>query len=160
MKLSEAKLIAEKYLNLLKPFCTRIEIKGSICREKPEPNDIELVCIRDTRKGFDFVATVNQIPILLGSPAGKYVKLMLPENIKLDLFMCSKDNWGLISAIRTGSEAFSHEVLGKGWVKAGYRSVDGMLYKNGFAFPLYEEEELFKLIGVDYVEPKDREMNV
>jgi len=158
LQIEQAKSIAEKYLNLLKPFCLRIEIKGSICREKPEPNDIELVCIRDTRKGFDFVATVNQIPILLGSPAGKYVKLMLPEGIKLDLFMCTKENWGLISAIRTGSDQYSHEVLGKGWVRAGYKSVEGMLYKNGFAIPVYEERDLFNLIGVKYIEPIYREM--
>ena len=52
MKHAEAKAIAEKYLLQLRPFSRRIEIAGSIRREKPEVKDIEIVMIRDTSKLF------------------------------------------------------------------------------------------------------------
>lgn len=75
--------------------------------------------------------------------------------------MANERNWGLIFAIRTGSAEFSHKVLARGWVRAGYKSVNGMLRQN---VPPYkeiidvrEEKDLFNLIGVPYIEPKLRE---
>jgi len=158
MKLSEAKAIADKYVEMLNPFCKRIEIAGSIRREKPEVGDIEIVCIRNTKYLRSFCDAVDSLRKVKGSPIGKYTQRVLPEGIKLDLFMCNKDNWGLIYAIRTGSAEFSHEVLATGWVKAGFNSVDGRLFKNGKEVPVYEEEDLFKLIGLTYVHPSKRNL--
>ncbi len=76
--------------------------------------------------------------------------------IKIDLFMANERNWGNIFAIRTGSADFSHLVLACGWVKAGYKSVNGMLTKNGKEIECREEEDLFKLIGISFVEPRLR----
>jgi DNA polymerase/3'-5' exonuclease PolX len=45
MKYQEALKIAQETVELLRPHCERIEIAGSIRREKPEPNDIEIVAI-------------------------------------------------------------------------------------------------------------------
>lgn len=44
MKHSEALAVAEALRDYLAPACVRIEIAGSIRREKPEVKDIELVC--------------------------------------------------------------------------------------------------------------------
>lgn len=161
MKLEEAKKIADKYLNILKPFCSRIEIAGSIRREKLEVKDIEIVAIPDyafeVGGGFSsFCKEVKNWQKVKGEPTGKYTQRILPEGIKLDLFMATPENWGLIFAIRTGSAGFSHEILARSWVKAGYKSVNGMLTKNGEATEVKEEEDLFKLIGLPYVEPKLR----
>lgn len=171
MKLSKAKIIADKYVNLLQPFCERIEIAGSVRRLKPEVKDVEIVCIpkeviividmfnKEGVRSLDFTALVGQWNIIKGKVStGKYIQIKLPENINLDLFICKKDNWGLIYAIRTGSAAYSHKVLAVGWVKAGFKSIDGMLHKDGSAVPVYEEEELFKLIGINYIEPEKRNL--
>jgi DNA polymerase/3'-5' exonuclease PolX len=186
MRLEEAKQIAEKYLNLLKPYCWRIEIAGSIRREKPEVKDIEIVVLLsefdlefDTdehqmpRDLVGFSYEVNKLEKVKGEPTGKYTQRMLPEGIKLDLFMANEKNWGLIFAIRTGSAEFSHKVLARGWVRAGYKSVNGMLRQNCFLQELVdknktqifgqiidvrEEIDLFNLIGVPYIEPKLREV--
>lgn len=158
MKLSEAKVIAEKYVEILKPFCKRIEIAGSIRREKLEVGDIEIVCIRDTKYLRRFVDEVNKIRKIKGDPLGKYTQRVLPEGIKLDLFMCDVNNWGLIFAIRTGSADYSHNVLAVNWVKAGFKSDEGMLYKDNKVVPVYEEEDLFKMIGLVYVHPSKRNL--
>jgi len=157
MELEKAKLIADKYIQKLSPYCVRIEIAGSIRRRKPEVKDIEIVCIRNTRKLFDFVTEVNKLKKIKGGPTGKYTQRQLPEGIVLDLFFAIPENWGLIFAIRTGSASFSHNVLGKGWVKAGYKSINGILMKGNITKPVFEERELFDLIGMDYVEPGKRE---
>jgi len=154
MKLQEAQEIAEKYLNIFKPYCQKIRIAGSIRREKPEVKDIEIVCIPQDLTGFS--VEVNKLQKVKGEPTGKYTQRILPEGIKLDLFMAKKENWGLIFAIRTGSADFSHKILACGWVKTGFKSKNGILTKNGQEIECREEEGLFKLIGVQFVEPKLR----
>jgi DNA polymerase/3'-5' exonuclease PolX len=64
----------------------------------------------------------------------------------------------LIYAIRTGSADYSHHILAKGWVKAGYNSENGMLQKKNKPIPVFEEKDLFDLIGINYVEPNAREV--
>jgi DNA polymerase/3'-5' exonuclease PolX len=175
MKLEEAKKIAEKYLDLLKPYCWRIEIAGSIRREKPEVKDIEIVVLlSEFDSDFDsvdhqiprdlvgFCYEVNKLKKVKGEPTGKYTQRILPEGINLDLFMANERNWGLIFAIRTGSAEFSHKVLANGWVRAGYKSVNGMLRQNISPYKeivdVREEQDLFDLIGVPYIEPNQRNL--
>lgn len=155
MKIEEAQKIANKYIDLLKPYCQRIEIAGSIRREKPEVKDIEIVCIPKNLIGFS--KEVNKLEKVKGEPTGKYTQRILPEGIKLDLFMANEENWGLIFAIRTGSAEFSHKVLACGWVKKGCHSKDGILTDGqGRIIILKEEEHLFDFIGIHFVEPKLR----
>ena len=45
--------IAEKLILDLKPFCDKVEVAGSIRRQRPEVGDIEIICIQkniNTRK--------------------------------------------------------------------------------------------------------------
>jgi len=154
MNREEARRIALKYLNTLKPFCQRIEIAGSIRREKLEVKDIEIVCIPQ-ETGFS--AEVNKLEKVKGEPTGKYTQRILPEGISLDLFIANEKNWGLIFAIRTGSADFSHKMLACGWVKKGCHSKDGKLIdKQGREIILREERDLFDLIGIPFVKPELR----
>ena len=152
--------IAEKVKARLAPHCDRIEIAGSIRRKNPFVKEIEIVAIP---KPYDIglfesgIATVvNQWPKVRGELPCKYTQRILPEGIALDLFFADKDNWGLIYAMRTGSADYSHHVLGNAWVREGYRSVEGYLCSNGKRIAVPEEEDLFRLIGVNYVEPEKR----
>ena len=170
MKHAEALLVAEEALNVLAPHCERIAISGSVRRRKPEVKDIEVVAIPtrvvsnlfgdETAVDPTFCAAVNQWPKVKGEPTGKYTQRVLPSGLKLDLFMADVDNWGLIYAVRTGSAAFSHQVLATQWVKRGYNSVDGRLTRarDGQVVPIREEADLFTLLGLAYVEPTAREV--
>ena len=157
MKLEEAKEIAEKYVNLFRPYSRRIEIAGSIRRKKPEVKDIEIVMIRNTAKLAEFKEIVEKLQKVKGEAIGRYTQRILPEGIKLDLFFAIPENWGNTFAIRTGSADYSHEIIAKGWVKAGYKSENGFLHKAGKVIPIFEEEELFNLINVKMVDPEKRE---
>ena len=154
MKKDEAKKIADKYIELLKPYCERIEIAGSVRREKPEVKDIEIVAIPQDLIGFS--REVNKLQKIKGEPTGKYTQRKLPEGINLDLFISNRRNWGLIFAIRTGSADFSHKILACGWVRAGYKSENGILKKNGQEIEIREEKDLFDLIGIPFVDPRLR----
>lgn len=158
MLLQEAKPIAEKYKNELSPFCHRVEIAGSIRREKPEVHDIEICCIPKGSALFDFKNYVDQFYSIRGDAIGKYTRRQLPEGIALDLFITTKEKWGLIFAIRTGSAEFSHR-LAMRWVELGYKSIDAELYdKNGVKYTFMEERALFDFLKLNYVEPNRREV--
>ena len=45
MDLGEAQKIANEVVNQLSPYCDKVEIAGSIRRQKPTVNDIDIVLI-------------------------------------------------------------------------------------------------------------------
>jgi len=161
-KMEDVWPISQEVLEQLRPHCIRCQIAGSIRRGKDLIGDIEIVAVC---KPYEFgllesgIATVvNRWEKVKGKMdiKCKYTQRILPSGIKLDLFMVQEDNWGLHLATRTGSAAYSHQVLAKGWVKAGFRSVDGYLTKDGDKVPVKEEMELYRLIGVKWIEPRYR----
>ena len=89
----------------------------------------------------------------------KYTQRVLPEGIKLDLFFATPENWGLKFATRTGSAEYSHNVLGKGWAKQGYKSERGYLMKGNEQINVLEEEDLFRLIRIPWIAPQYRIFN-
>lgn len=162
MRLADAVPIADQIRDALLPFCERCEIAGSIRRRKLEVGDIEIVCIPRGRDLPAFAEAVRRWTAVKGKATGRYTQRRHPSGMVLDLFMATRENWGLIYAIRTGSARFSHEVLARGWVKAGYHSNDGRLYYrfDTKADPqvvyVAEERDLFALIGLEWVEPELR----
>ena len=104
------------------------------------------------------IATVvNKWEKVKGELPCKYTQRILPDGIKLDLFFVERGNWGLIFAIRTGSADYSHKVLATEWVKRGYKSENGYLTSNGKQILIPEEIDLFKRIGLPYIEPELRD---
>lgn len=160
--LQQAQEIAESVVADLIEHCHRIEIAGSIRRKRKQVGDIEIVCIP---KEYDVglfesgIATViNKWKKVKGELPCKYTQRIHPSGVKVDIFFAQKENWGLIYAIRTGSAEYSHKVLATGWSRRGYKSIDGMLHKNGRPVAVPDEETLFRIAGVDYIAPEQREL--
>jgi DNA polymerase/3'-5' exonuclease PolX len=164
----EATPIVEKYLDLLKPKCERIEPAGSYRREKKFINDIELVCIPkkiytglfETDEAYhpEFIELVKSFEIILGRPEdGKYVKIMLQEGIKLDLFIANPNNWGLIFMIRTGSANFTKRMVTE-CKHNGYYVDDGYLWRkrDNAMIAVPEEEDFFNITKLPYIKPYAR----
>jgi DNA polymerase/3'-5' exonuclease PolX len=175
MTLSHAIEIAERVKALLAPHCERIEISGSIRRRKPDVGDIEIVAIP---KPYDvglfesgIASVVESWPKVRGDLPCKYTQRLLPDGIALDLFFATPRNWGLIYAIRTGSAAYSHLVLARGWSDHGYTCMDGILHRViGEPSPsgrlvyrhtpvdVPEESDLFRLCGIPWIHPERRSL--
>jgi DNA polymerase/3'-5' exonuclease PolX len=153
MKLQEAQKIAEKYLNILKPYCQKIRIAGSIRREKPEVKDIEIVAIPQDLEGFS--AEVNKLQKVKGEPTGKYTQRILPEGIKLDLFMANERNWGNIFLIRTGNWQFSKQIMNR-ILRMGLKQRDGYLWQGDKMLECKEEDDIFNILKLDFISPKNR----
>jgi len=156
MILAEAKKIADRVVEELKPYCFRIEIAGSIRRKKPEVKDIEIVCFPCSASAFNFKTTVEKYQKVRGEALGKYTQRILPEGIKLDLFMTARDNFGLIFLIRTGPAEFSKWIIGIKLPEAGYKCRGGYLWNKKGEMMAFEEEDIFKLAGLNYIPPEKR----
>lgn len=165
MLLNDGIKIANKLKALLEPYCERIEIAGSIRREKEIVKDVELVLIpKNANKlfnvlGLHLLKTIGEIRYLKN---GDKYKQFFYLGIKIDLFVACADNWGWIYFLRTGSEEFGKQFLWK--YKKKYNisnddkaSDDGFLRdENGVKVITLEEIDIFKLINLPYVEPNKR----
>ena len=160
MQLSQAREIAERVKLQLAPHCQRVEIAGSVRRNKADVCEIEIDAIPKPYEvglfSSGIAPVVNAWPKVRGELPCEYTQRMLPQGIALDLFFATPRNWGLIFAIRTGSAGFSHRVLACGWVRHGYKSQDGMLWRDGMEVVVPEERDLFRFAGVQWVEPENR----
>jgi len=164
--LAEALNIATSIAAELGPHCKRIEIAGSIRRQRPTIGDIEIVCVPlpyDASPLFrsGFASVVDQWSPVKGLLPCRYTQRLHPSGMKVDLFMPDPRGFGLQLAIRTGSAEWSHRVLAAAWVRAGYRSEAGLLRDCcDFVVATPTERELFDLIGLRWVEPADREVRL
>lgn len=184
MSLEQAKQHAESLIRTFSPFCERIEIAGSIRRQKFEIGDIELVVIPkiEAKKNQGLGAflnidtkpkKVNQLEkaivtmiqhddCKLKKNGPKYKELIYPGLYKLDLFIANHDNFGVIYMIRTGSAVYSKMFMTEINKIGKYRIKDGFLWlrngSQGFPqkIPVKTEKDLFKIVGFPYKDPEER----
>lgn len=174
--LCEATEQANAVVKALEPYCTTIQIAGSIRRRKPDVGDIEIVCL-PKRQGFvinqqiqlfeaiekekqplpEFIRVVDQWKRVKGQASGKYTQRILQSGVKLDLFIATPENYGYLLAMRTGSSEFSKKQLADRWVMQGYESKDGILRRDGKVYTFPKEEDLFDLLRIKWIEPHLRE---
>jgi len=176
IELSEAQVIANKVREYITPAMVRVEIAGSIRREKPVVGDIELVAIvEDQEKLLKLIGDVGQT-IKTGVPGvipwtpkadAKYIRVRLNEGMNLDLFVARPENWGGLFLMRTGSAAGADGNAFNGftpgcfsrWKKlsGGGRMTDVMpTMPDGTQLPVYEEQDFFDLLEMDFVPPVER----
>jgi DNA polymerase/3'-5' exonuclease PolX len=194
MKYADALRLATRIQDLLAPHCERIEIAGSVRRQRADVKDIEIVAIpkpfetllfqsgiatvvndwekvrgditpeaRYTQRIIRWTVGTDQcFPQLLGlnlamGPATFGQKLSGWNETKLDLFLCTPTNWGLMMVYRTGSKEFNIRWLRQA-KKRGYDMTGGQIYAAGRKEPVQirEEQDLFSRIGMPLVPPQQR----
>jgi len=172
MQLEEARYRAGVLVEMLEPYCERIEIAGSIRREKPEVGDIEIVAIPKMHHDmFGYPAEDHQLDTLDFEAHGigkviagqhKHKKIVLPDDgAQLDLFIVTPPaQWGVQLMIRTGPEEFSHMMVTKrklgGLLPSHLRVQGGAIWSRNHIIPTPEEDDVFGLLGIKYIEPRDR----
>jgi len=174
MPLTRAAPLAEKIKTVLAPACVRIEIAGSIRRMQQPIGDIEIVCIPkiapdlwgdpygDSKLEILLDYLLAQGRLTPGGKAGaKYKKFSIPQadGIHLDLFITTAPKWGYQFAIRTGSAAFSKQIVTPrrhgGFLPGNIRVSDSQFWEGGQVLDTSEERAVLELCG-GWVEPRDR----
>jgi DNA polymerase/3'-5' exonuclease PolX len=187
MELKQASEIAVAICYKLQPHCELIKIAGSIRRKRTEVKDIELVAapkVIPVRNLFhqqvgelidpNFSVLVKNLgTVELGKPDGRYMKILLPEGIKLDLFIPQRSDFYRQYAIRTGSKEYSFALAAK-WVANGWCGTEDGLRLQSECYkdssdkwhcsvkpptlpPVWESEEsFFSFLGIEWIKPEYR----
>jgi len=179
MNLQWAQGIAAGMMRALRPFCERIEIAGSIRREKRHDiGDVEIICI-PRRKRPEFgqpltlpllaeIERLRQLEVVSyrydkngRKSAGEKYQRLLWGATPLDLFLVTPETWGLGLVIRTGDADFSHRLVTPrqyggampvAWRMDGLRiAIDG----EGL-LDTPEEADVFNALGLPWIVPHDR----
>jgi len=171
MELEKARAIAEELKGLLEPACERIPVvAGSIRRQKPYPNDIELLCIPKYEGPCDLLNIKIQKLIFQGVLDYRLTKLGRatygPKNkllthvgsgIGVDVFSTDEQCWAVALVVRTGGAATNKEIASR----ALERGMRFRAYGDGFDTPdghlqCKSEQEVFLVVGLRYLEPQER----
>ncbi|MGN7786778.1 hypothetical protein ACTJIJ_19755 [Niabella sp. 22666] len=140
MHLKTALAYAERVVELLAPHCEKIDVAGSIRRQKKIVGDIEIVCQPKketintdlfnseyrTVKSFDLAVEAMAFKIVKGNSAGRHMQIILKGGAQLDLFMPQVQDYYRQLAIRTGSSYYVQKVIAAGWRKKGWVGVSGL----------------------------------
>lgn len=161
---------AQVIVNHLKPVCQRIEIAGSLRREKPDVGDIEIVAIPQYSTdlfGQQFYSaevvgeTLRNRGFKMDKDGENYKKFYFDfYHIWVDLFLTTPEQWGLIYLIRTGSADFSRLMVTSkqqgGYMPSNYHVSGGRVHGPVSVYNTPEEQDVFNLWGMKFIEPKDR----
>lgn len=181
--LEEITPIAKALIDELRPYTDRIEIAGSIRRQKPLVNDIEILYIPkyETRDdtAFDLFSTPIKTKVDLldeylkanidkdfayrlnknGTPAyGDKNKLLVYKGTPLDVFTSDYHNWAMLMLIRTGGWQLNAIIatlaITKGLRLKHYEG--GFTDKRNKLWKCPTEEMVFSTLGMPYLTPHER----
>ena len=173
MKLEQAREILDRLTNELMPGCERIAVAGSVRRGKSDVHDLELVCVPKLVTVADlFGAPANSYSMLDAElhrhylsnrqikGGEKYKQFALPEGINLDLFITTTEQWGWIFVLRTGHKDFGHWLVTprrySGALPGYIKPQGGWLTNGNGPIRTPEESDVFRVLGVEWIEPELR----
>ena len=170
---TEALAIAQCLLERLRPACERIELAGSLRRQRPQIGDIEIVAIPRLRSAGLFDDTqesmLDEAVLTCGatrfSKSGARFRQFEFGGMNVDLFIQPDPaTWGMNFMIRTGSADFSHWMVTDrhhGGALPSYLRVKGArIWYGDKMLDTPEETDVFRLVGPAWIPPTEREFGL
>lgn len=154
MLLERAERVANEIIKRLAPYCSRIQVAGSIRRKSPNPRDIDLVLIPSDLWGLH--AELKKLGVIKVS--GIKIMRIMVDSTQLDIYFADEDTWATLLLIRTGS-AENNIRLASTAKKIGWRlaaSGDGLFNETGERIAGDSEHSIFEALGLPYKEPWER----
>ncbi len=161
-------------MKALQPFCARIEIAGSIRRQRPECGDIDLVIEARDRAGLDG-RVVKSCRLEASGP--EYVRARMSDGVQIDLWFShtprvaeeqrwmfaapdrKPDNFGCLLLSKTGSIAHNVALverakrIGRSW------NPSWGVYQGSACIASATEADIYNALGLEYIEPTAREFS-
>ena len=158
MRLETARELAEQVKATLLPYCQRIEIVGSIRREKATVHDIDVVLIPKPYAAVVMGGLLTTIGELKAS-GDKIKRVHLPtENIDIDIYLATPASWATLVLIRTGSKENNIRLATlakrKGWHLMA--NGNGLFNDRGERIAGDSEQSIYQALGIPYQEPQER----
>jgi DNA polymerase/3'-5' exonuclease PolX len=162
LDLKEAGKLAEAIKAAVEAHCKRIEVAGSIRRQKPKVHDIDFVVV--AKSDSDWKAINEVLRRLKAKPncsGNQLIKTFVPCQdglFQVDFYRAKPETFGIHLLVRTGSA--EHNC----WL-AGYAISKGMrlkysegLIRDGKPIAGEEEKSVFEALGLPYPQPIQREI--
>ena len=170
--------IANDFIRQISASCDRIEIVGSLRRQKVGVNDIDLLVIPrfiqiQDESLFGGPYQENQLDKQLsqlclshdmeldanGSKIKRFLKTVDGDTIPIDLYVASEQTWWTLLLIRTGSRQHNIRLARRAMELQMHLKADGsgLLTSNGCIISVGSEEEIFQNLKLEYRRPEDRE---
>jgi DNA polymerase/3'-5' exonuclease PolX len=181
-----ARRAATALRDLLLPACERIEIAGSVRRQKPVVHDLEIVAISRSEARGGLWGDADEVDLLgerlrslreeglialrsvevrratgeveVQTRDGAAYKALAFDGLPVDLFITDAERWGCIFALRTGPGDWNTRLVTD--CKRYFRAVaDGRVLHFGKPVPTPEEADFFRALGVPWLDPWERHVD-
>jgi DNA polymerase/3'-5' exonuclease PolX len=180
--LADAEDVAATLAFALYPACERIQVAGSIRRQRADVGDIELVVVplietepdgmfgeRPINRLTERLDMLTAAGVLAPHPIDpkrgeRYSKLLdAASGLQVDVFSASADTFGLILLIRTGPAAYSQRFV-TDLRRRALHVAGGQLHRGSLGCGAYEcevvptpeETDVYAAAGWPFVEPETR----
>lgn len=175
MALADADGVADEILGLLRPWCLRCEIAGSVRRRRPSVRDIQVVAVQHVWRGmatdlfgrvgdkeparllWDLLDALEKEGRLRQTKRGPLYRQVLYRGEKADIFTTAPQNFGWTMLLRTGSRDYSAGAVRR-LREVGCRSEGCRIYRDrdGSVLETPEEADAFRILEVPPLAPSRR----
>lgn len=143
--------LADRIVKIIKPYCRRIEIVGSIRRKEQNPVDIDIVLIPKNKQKVEELLR-NEGKFLWGGEQKVGFKI---NGVKTELYYTVPEELGaalLAYSSRTGS-SIGLRIIAR---LKGFKLNQHGLFRKGKRVAGKTEEEIYHALGREYKKPEER----
>ena len=160
MTLAQAIKVADEFVAALKklPGARNIAIAGSLRRQKETVRDIDLLVISDApEKIMDAFVKFPQVKEVLGKGKTKS-SVRTKDDVQVDCRVVEKRSFGAALLYFSGAKNFNIK-LRQIAIRKGLKINEYGVFRSNRFISGRTEEEIFKTLGIAYIEPELREDN-
>ena len=159
LELEKAKMLASQIGDQIKPLCSRLELVGSIRRQKILVGDIDFVVVANDGNWAKITTCFKKSNVICAG--NQLIKINYQAGVDLfqaDFYRACASNFGIQHLIRTGS-AEHNCFLASHALSNGFRLKysEGLL-KNNQIVAGETEESIFNALGLPCPKPEEREI--
>lgn len=167
LELAKAEALAQRIVAALQPFCTRIDIAGSIRRRRALVNDIDIVALPKPGELLNFCARAKQATEVVKDGPQNMI-LRLKNGVQLDIFIAHPEfkelletratNYGSLLLSRTGSIAHNIYLVEHAKdIGLTWNPYVGVIDDEFNIIAAAEEADIFRALKLDFIPPEQRE---
>lgn len=170
--------VATEFLDNVAADCERIQVVGSLRRQKPSVKDIDIIAIPkfreikdDTlfgepvkenlldRKLSELCLDAHLILEANGSKIKRFFRAIQKVSVPIDLYIATEITWWTLLLIRTGSREHNIKLASRALELHMQLKADGsgLLTPNGNIMQIHSEEEIFQHLKLPFRLPEERE---